>query len=326
YVFPELRDASVAALAPTNTLKTAQELEEEDRVAQSAKLQELIRRGKPQDLVEANKLMQIMTGYDTQHQPDYNGMFLEELHKVQNKARLLYELMDNMKQGKTDGTIEELKNACESAIPKIESRLSTEEEAENREEMNETIVMIKNSLLKYQDLQRGQFNTNYQIGEQKQIEEEYTQPISLIDLGDDLSNHISNNSGSSSPAVSSFDLLATAHSASEGKRVDMVNKNGLVIQLETLSHTNTLHHFKAYYSNKSTAPMDNMNLLLAAPKSMQLKMEPVSSPLVPPASDQSVTQIIMIDNPKREPVRLRYKIHYEQFGVEMEQTGIWNNQ
>ncbi|KAG1443030.1 hypothetical protein G6F56_010824 [Rhizopus delemar] len=240
YVFPELRDASVAALAPTNTLKTAQELEEEDRVAQSAKLQELIRRGKPQDLVEANKLMQIMTGYDTQHQPDYNGMFLEELHKVQNKARLLYELMDNMKQGKTDGTIEELKNACESAIPKIESRLSTEEEAENREEMNETIVMIKNSLLKYQDLQRGQFNTNYQIGEQKQIEEEYTQPISLIDLGDDLSNHISNNSGSSSPAVSSFDLLATAHSASEGKRVDMVNKNGLHITLINPLHLWTI--------------------------------------------------------------------------------------
>ncbi|KAI9254881.1 hypothetical protein BY458DRAFT_520570 [Sporodiniella umbellata] len=324
YIFPELRDSSVAALAPTNTLKSVQELEEEDRIAQAAKLQELIRRGRPQDLVEANRLMKIMTGYDTQHQPNYREIFIEELSKIQNKARLLYELMYNVKQGKTDETIEELKNACESAIPKIEQKLSNEEDPEDIDEMNETLLIIKNSLLKYQDLQRGKYNTNYEIGQQNNIEE-CVQPISLIDLGDDMSNHICNNSGSSSPSVSSFDLLSTVNATSEGGRVSMINKNGLLIQLETLSHTNTSHHFKAYYSNKSTASMDNMNLLLAAPKSMQLKMEPVSSPNVPPSSDQSVTQIIMIDNPRKEPIRLRYKVHYEQFGVEMEQSGVWHN-
>lgn len=36
YQFPELRDTSVAALVPSETLKSAQELEEEDRVAKSA--------------------------------------------------------------------------------------------------------------------------------------------------------------------------------------------------------------------------------------------------------------------------------------------------
>lgn len=36
YRFPELKDASVAALAPSQSLKSAEELEEEDRVAQSA--------------------------------------------------------------------------------------------------------------------------------------------------------------------------------------------------------------------------------------------------------------------------------------------------
>ena len=36
YRFPELKDSSVAALAPSQSLKSAEELEEEDRVAQSA--------------------------------------------------------------------------------------------------------------------------------------------------------------------------------------------------------------------------------------------------------------------------------------------------
>ncbi|EIE78186.1 hypothetical protein RO3G_02890 [Rhizopus delemar RA 99-880] len=245
YAFPELRDSSMAALAPVNTLKSIEELEEEDRVAQAAKLQELIRR--------------------------------EELQKIKNKARLLYEMLDNLKQGdKIDETMKELNNACENAIPKIENMLKQEEDTEKIEEMNEAILIVKNSILKYQDLQKGQYNTNYDInGKYDSKLEEHTQPISLIDLGDDLSNHIST-SGSSSPAASAFDLLSTSEALlpSETKLIDMVNKNGLAIQLETLSaknNDNTLQHFKAYYSNKSTAPMDNMNLLLAAPKTIQKK-------------------------------------------------------
>jgi ADP-ribosylation factor-binding protein GGA len=39
-------------------------MEEEEKAAQSAKLQELIRRGGPEDLQEANRLMKIMAGYD----------------------------------------------------------------------------------------------------------------------------------------------------------------------------------------------------------------------------------------------------------------------
>lgn len=75
------------------TLKSAHELEEEDRLAQSAvssrlncifytlltdviilqKLQELIRRGRPQDLVEANRLMKIMSGFVSKLDDFENG-------------------------------------------------------------------------------------------------------------------------------------------------------------------------------------------------------------------------------------------------------------
>lgn len=74
-------------------------MEEEEKAAQSAKLQELIRRGGPQDLQEANRLMKIMAGYDTKHKTDYRAKAAEEVGKVQQKARLLEERLQNFKSG-----------------------------------------------------------------------------------------------------------------------------------------------------------------------------------------------------------------------------------
>lgn len=80
--------------------------------------------------------------------------------------------------------------------------------------------------------------------------------------------------------------------------VDLINKNGLMVRLDVYS-SSPAYKMKAYYSNKSTAPMDKMTLLLAAPKTMHLKMSPVSSDSVPPKSDGMVTQSITIDNPSQ---------------------------
>lgn len=80
-------------------LQSAEEMEEEDRAAQSAKLQELIRRGRPQDLQEANRLMKVMAGYDTRHKTDYRAKAAEEVAKVQQKAKILEEMLQNQQQG-----------------------------------------------------------------------------------------------------------------------------------------------------------------------------------------------------------------------------------
>jgi hypothetical protein len=74
-------------------------MEEEDRAAQSAKLQELIRRGRPQDLQEANRLMKVMAGYDTRHKTDYRAKAAEEVARVQQKAKILEEMLQNQKPG-----------------------------------------------------------------------------------------------------------------------------------------------------------------------------------------------------------------------------------
>jgi ADP-ribosylation factor-binding protein GGA len=74
-------------------------MEEEERAAQSAKLQELIRRGGPSDLQEANRLMKVMAGYDNRHKTDYRAKAAEEVAKVQQKAKLLEDMLQNHKAG-----------------------------------------------------------------------------------------------------------------------------------------------------------------------------------------------------------------------------------
>jgi hypothetical protein len=74
-------------------------MEEEEREAQSAKLQELIRRGTPADLQEANRLMKVMAGFDTRHKTDYRAKAAEEVAKVQQKAKILEEMLQSHKPG-----------------------------------------------------------------------------------------------------------------------------------------------------------------------------------------------------------------------------------
>lgn len=109
-------------------------MEEEERQAQSAKLQELIRRGTPHDLQEANKLMKVMAGYDTRHKTDYRAKAAEEVGKIQQKAKLLEEMLQRYKQGDKidEGDVyEELASALQSAQPKIQKMC--EEESDDHE-------------------------------------------------------------------------------------------------------------------------------------------------------------------------------------------------
>jgi ADP-ribosylation factor-binding protein GGA len=78
------------------SLKSADELEEEDREAQSAKLQELIRRGTPRDLAAAQELMKSLAGANPESKPDYRAQALTELNKLEQQVILLNEMLDNV--------------------------------------------------------------------------------------------------------------------------------------------------------------------------------------------------------------------------------------
>ncbi|KGQ10621.1 putative ADP-ribosylation factor-binding protein C25H2.16c [Beauveria bassiana D1-5] len=134
YMFPEIRREDAAVLNPSDNLKSAEEMEEEDREAQSAKLQELIRRGTPADLQEANRLMKIMAGYDTRSKTDYRAKAAEDVSKIHSKARLLEERLEAFRPGDkmTDGDVfSELASALQSAQPKIQKMC--EEESDDHE-------------------------------------------------------------------------------------------------------------------------------------------------------------------------------------------------
>ncbi|CAK4030732.1 ADP-ribosylation factor-binding GGA2 [Lecanosticta acicola] len=159
YQFPQIRKEDAAVLNPSDGLKSAEEMEEEERAAQSAKLQELIRRGTPHDLQEANKLMKVMAGYDTRHKTDYRAKAAEEVGRVQQKARLLEEMMQDHKTGdqlQEGDVFEELASALASAHPKIQRMC--EEESEDHEavaklfEINDS---IHRTLERYKLMKKG---------------------------------------------------------------------------------------------------------------------------------------------------------------------------
>ncbi|KAI9755704.1 MAG: hypothetical protein M1815_004699 [Lichina confinis] len=195
YMFPEIRREDAAVLNPNDNLKSAEEMEEEERSAQSAKLQELIRRGAPQDLQEANKLMKIMAGYDTKHRTDYRAKAAEEVAKVQQKAKILEEMLqgctkdDKIAEG---DLFEELANALQSAQPKIQRMC--EEESDDTEavaklfEINDS---IHRTIERYNFIKKGDFDAASKIpkgtlGTSTGATKTGDNELSLIDLDGDL--------------------------------------------------------------------------------------------------------------------------------------------
>jgi hypothetical protein len=195
YVFPEVRKEDAAVLNPSDNLRSAEEMEEEEREAQSAKLQELIRRGGPQDLQEANKLMKVMAGYDTRNKTDYRAKAAEEVSKIQQKARLLEEMLQKHQPGeqiKQGDVFEELVSALQSAHPKIQKMC--EEESDDHEavaklfEINDS---IHRTIERYKLFKQGDFEGASKIPKGTLgtsgagVTKGADNTLNLIDFGDD---------------------------------------------------------------------------------------------------------------------------------------------
>ncbi|KAH6638562.1 VHS domain-containing protein [Truncatella angustata] len=212
YTFPEVRRDDAAVLNPSD------EMAEEEKEAQSAKLQELIRRGTPEDLREANKLMKVMAGYDTRSKTDYRAKAAEEVGKVQAKARLLEERLEAIQPGEKleDGDVfEELAAALSSAQPKIQKMC--EEESEDHEAVAKLLEIndsIHRTVERWKLVKKGDYEGAAKIAQGAPIPslQSTAKPgasggsaaneLSLIDFDGDASgtNGASNNEGSSSQA------------------------------------------------------------------------------------------------------------------------------
>jgi hypothetical protein len=190
-------------------------MEEEEKAAQSAKLQELIRRGGPEDLQEANRLMKVMAGYDTRQKTDYRAKAAEEVGKVQQKARLLEERLEEFKPGDVmvEGDVyEELASALQSAHPKIQ-RMCEEESDDHAAvakllEINDSIhrTVERYKLMKKGDVDAASRIAKGTLGTSTGVSKNADNELSLIDFEPEAEASTNGGSSTAAPGSSSGGL------------------------------------------------------------------------------------------------------------------------
>ncbi|KAJ7489456.1 VHS-domain-containing protein [Mycena latifolia] len=178
--------ASSSATAVAANLKTAAELEAEDREAQSAKLQELIRRGTPKDLLVAQEIMKSLAGADPNAQVDYRTQALSELERLESKVVLLSEMLDNAnmaggERSVTGDVYEQVASILTASRPKIQKWIADAEAAEDDSESLDTLLQINDQmntvLERYEAFRRGDY-----AAAANSVPSQYAAPTSLIDF------------------------------------------------------------------------------------------------------------------------------------------------
>lgn len=198
YIFPEINGSDLAVLNPSDNLKSAEDIAKEERIAQSAKLQELIRRGKPEDLKEANDLMKIMSGFreDTELDQITKQRLQEDLNKIKGKVEIFSDMVNNYNEQDSsnsgnDELLEELYTSLKVSQPTLKKIISEAESNGETDEinkllkLNDTINLLveKYSLIKKHDLDAAsKINVN-SSGE-----------INLLDFDDDNDGNTANSS------------------------------------------------------------------------------------------------------------------------------------
>ncbi|KAI0047884.1 VHS-domain-containing protein [Auriscalpium vulgare] len=165
YRFRDLpRTGAATTTTATANLKSAEELESEDREAQSAKLQELIRRGTPRDLAAAQELMKSLAGANPDAKPDYRTQALTELHKLEQKVILLNEILDNVdtdrgEQFAKGDVYDQVASILLNSRPKIQKWIS-DAESEDSESLDTYLQIndqINTVIGRYEAYKRGDF-------------------------------------------------------------------------------------------------------------------------------------------------------------------------
>ena len=143
YIFPEVKVEDAAVLNPSDNLKSLEELQKEESIVHSAKLQELIRRGRPQDLQEANKLMKIMAGFKDDNIEENKKQVTDDIARLKRKVEILGEMLHNIEASgaKIDDSNEaviELYSSVKSSEPYI-TKIIEEHDDDNK--VNELLAL-----------------------------------------------------------------------------------------------------------------------------------------------------------------------------------------
>lgn len=286
YIFPEINKSDIAVLNPSDNIKSVAEIQKEERLAQSAKLQELVRRGRPEDLKEANKLMKIMSGFHEDEQLNQltKQRVAEDVSKIKGKVEVFSDMVNSYSADgdkETQATLDELYSSLKVAQPAIKSMAEQEHDETSVGELltlNDTIHLLieKYALLKNKDLDgASKINVNSTGG------------INLIDFDDEPATTPGEQPREQSNNL--MDLLGD---------LDLSNKSTPVFGGIALSSTPTPTPPPQQSSAfESLNQLQNLDILSSAPlnqgtvsqQNTAASIQQSLGPSTPPAADNLVT-------------------------------------
>ncbi|KZS89167.1 VHS-domain-containing protein [Sistotremastrum niveocremeum HHB9708] len=166
YRFKDAARTADSTTQRASNIKSAEELENEDREAQEAKLQELIRRGTPRDLAAAQELMKTLAGANPDAKPDYKTQALTELNKLESKVILLNEMLDNVDTSRGErfargDVYDQVASILSNARPKIQKWISDAETQSDDSESLDAFLQINDQintvLNRYDSFKKGDY-------------------------------------------------------------------------------------------------------------------------------------------------------------------------
>ncbi|WFD27132.1 ARF-binding protein [Malassezia nana] len=217
YRFPKVDARSVSMLNSAQPLQSPEELEEETRLAQSAKLQELIRRGTPRDLEQAQELMKILSGAEPEQHSVQVRQVAKEMDKIAARAKLLEDMLAQAKPTEkfvTGDAYDQVASHLRSVQPRLQRWIeqAQEEESEHLARFLEINDRIHTSLGQYEAIAHGRAapgNTTELISFDDEMEAPRNPPAARSG-SNDLAALLALDTSTSAPAPTTAPTTTTA--------------------------------------------------------------------------------------------------------------------
>uniref|UniRef100_A0A8C6XGM4 Golgi associated, gamma adaptin ear containing, ARF binding protein 1 n=1 Tax=Naja naja TaxID=35670 RepID=A0A8C6XGM4_NAJNA len=293
---PKLPDDAPFPLPPPRPKNAIFDDEEKSKM-----LARLLKSSHPEDLRAANKLIKEMVQED-QKRMEKISKRVHAIEEVNNNVKLLTDMVTNYTNGEmtesSEDLMKELYQRCERMRPML-FRLASD--TEDNDEALAEILQANDNLTQvinlYKQIVKGEeINGETMAGSLRGKEAgsygpvnvlSYFMPLLVLILGNILPVTVYDQHG--------FRVLFHFAKDSLPDRPDV-----LVVVISMLS----------------TAPLPIRNIIFqsAVPKVMKVKLQPPSgtelppfNPIVPPTA---ITQVLLLANPQKEKVRLRYKLTF----------------
>lgn len=348
FVFTETSFEDIIVITLNDGLKSSSELQKEKEIVYGVKLQDLIRKGTPNDLVEANALMKIMSGYIKDELHDE----LREIEKdltylrddIINLDSKIHLLMNNNK------TNEDQKNELEYLTLKVKNSYSAlvkiEEETKNKNLLDKiSIIKSMSNLIirKYVLFKVSNFKEAKEIDILKL---DYYYNKKMIDFDNDSFNDnksdifvqdlisvnsklslnensmIQNNLNSEFNEIKKKTFSQLQNNDKIQKKTLSININdfkSLIILKETSifkfeigilnDSVQELYHGQFFISNKLSNMLENIEMFFAVTKNCELEFEGDSNNSVDRYEKYAIRQKFRIKNELKEPLKIKWKIN-----------------